>query len=89
MSTSLPPVILPRNVWVDIYAETGIAAGTKLIIQNIGRDETVLTESATQPTSGYGLNKLPSRQYVTNEASNVGAWAYSSRGTKLQVEEAS
>lgn len=89
MSTSLPPVILPRNVWVDLYAETGITPGTSLIIQNIGRDETVLTESATEPTSGYGHNKLPSRQYVTNETANVGAWAYSSRGTKLQIEEAS
>jgi hypothetical protein len=88
MSTSLPPVILPRNVWVDLYAETGITAGAKIIIQNIGRDEAALTESATQPTSGYGLNKLPSRNYVTNNTDNVGAWALSSRGTKLQVEEA-
>lgn len=86
MSTSLPPVNLPRNVWIDLYAETGITAGTQLIIQNIGKDEAVLTESATQPTSGYGHNKLPSRDFFTNTASNVGAWAYSSFGTKLQVE---
>jgi len=86
MSTSLPPVILPRNKWVDIYAETGITAGTKIIIQNIGKDEVVLTESATEPDSGYGLNKLPSRNYVTNSDGNIGAWAYSSRGSKLQVE---
>ncbi|PHS02417.1 MAG: hypothetical protein COA78_21085 [Blastopirellula sp.] len=88
MSTSLPPVVLSRNVWVDLYAETGITAGTQLIIQNIGKDEVVLTESATQPTSGYGLNRLPSRKYVTNEPANVGAWAYSSFGSKLQVEAA-
>lgn len=89
MSTSLPPVVLPRNVWVDLYAETGITPGTSIIIQNTGKDEAILTESATKPISGYGLNKLPSRDYVTNEAANVGAWAFSSRGTKLQVEEAS
>ncbi len=88
MSTSLPPVILPRNKWIDLYAETSIVAGTKLIVQNIGKSEVILTESATKPTSGFGLNKLPSRDFFTNSASNVGAWAYSSRGSKLQVEEA-
>lgn len=88
MSTSLPPVILPRNVWVNLYTETGITAGIRIIIQNIGKDEAILTESAAQPTSGFGHNKIPSRDYVTNESANVGAWAYSSRGTKLQVEEA-
>ena len=88
MATSLPPVNLPRNVWVDLYDATSISAGTQLIIQNIGKDEVVLTESATEPVTGYGLNKLPSREFFTNAASNVGAWAYSSRGSKLQVEEA-
>ena len=87
MATSLPPVILPRNKWVDIYSETGISAGTRIIIQNIGKDEVVLTESASQPTSGYGQSKLPSRQFFINKAANIGAWAYSSRGSKLQVEE--
>ena len=86
MSTSLSPVTLPRNKWVDLYAETGISVGTQLIIQNIGKDEAVLTESATEPTSGYGLNRLPSREFFTNSSDNVGAWAYSSRGSKLQVE---
>lgn len=88
MSTSLPPVILPRNVWVDLYAETGITTGTQLIIQNIGKDEVTLTEASVEPVSGYGLNKLPTRNYVSNAAGNVGSWAYSSRGSKLQVEEA-
>ena len=88
MSTSLPSVVLPRNVWVDLYAETGIVLGTQLIIQNIGKDEAILTESATEPTGNYGLNKLPSRNYVNNSSGNVGAWALSSRGSKLQVEEA-
>jgi len=88
MATSLPPVILPRNKWVDIYAETGILVGTSIIIQNIGKDEVILTESATEPTSGYGHNKLPSRQFFTNGTGNIGAWAYTSRGSKLQVEAA-
>lgn len=88
MATSLPPVILPRNKWVDLYAETGIVTGTQIILQNIGKDEVILTESATEPTSGYGHNKIPSREFFTNDSGSVGAWAYTSRGSKLQVEEA-
>ena len=86
MTASLPLVTLPRNKWVDIYAETGIAVGTQVIIQNVGKDEITLTESASKPTSGYGLNRLPYREYATNEPDNVGAWAYSTGGSRLQVE---
>lgn len=88
MSTSLPPVILSPNKWFELYAETGITVGTQIIIQNTGKYEVILTESATEPTSGYGHNKLPSREFFTNTTGNVGAWARSSRGSKLQVEEA-
>ena len=88
MSTSRPPVQTPRNVWVDLYAETGITVGTALIVQNIGKGEIILTESATKPVSGYGYNPLPSREFFGNSTGNIGAWAYSSFGSKLQVEEA-
>ena len=87
MPTSLPSVILPRNRWVDIYDETGITVGTSIIIQNTGKDEVVITESATTPSSGQGGNKVPRREYIGNDSGNIGAWAYSSRGSKLQVEE--
>ena len=86
MSISLPPVDLPKKLWVDLYAATGLSVGTKLIIQNIGRDEVILTESDVKPISGYGLNKLPTRDYLTNAQGNVGAWAYSSGGSRLQGE---
>ena len=90
MATSLPPVRLPPNVWVDIYAETGIVTGTKLIIQNTGSSEADLVESATipdSPTTGY--NSIPTREFFTNADANVGAWAKSKTGGKLQVEESS
>ncbi len=87
MSKSLPPVVLPRNVWVDLYAETGITTGVKLIIQNTGKSEVMLTEDDTKPFSGYGHNKLPPREFFTNDSGSIGAWAFSSRGSKLQVEE--
>ena len=86
MAQSLPPVNLPRNTWVNLYASTGITVGTALIIQNIGAKEAILTESLDEPTSGYGHNKLMSRLFFINTDGNIGAWAYSSFGTKLQVE---
>lgn len=89
MATSLPSVRLPANTWVDIYDETGITAGTQLIIQNSGSSEVILVESATEPnTNTTGSNSLPTRNFFTNAASNVGAWAYTETGGKLQVEEA-
>ena len=88
MATSLPSVPLPTGVWVDLYAATGIATGTQLIVQNIGTNKAKLTESATTPTPDIGFNLVGEGQTVSNAASNVGAWAYASPGTTLQIEVA-
>lgn len=87
MATSLPPIESPQGVFVDIYAETGIAVGTAIVIQNIGANNTRLTESAGQPTI-EGYNILKRQEYLTNTTGNVGAWSYSPAGTLLQVQEA-
>lgn len=86
MAQSLDPVELPKNTWVDLYAETGITVGLVLIAQNTGKDEALLVESAASPAPGYGFNRIPVDEFLTNVAGNVGAWAFSSRGTTLQVE---
>ncbi len=91
MATSLPPVRVPVNVWVDIYDATGIGAGVKIIVQNVGSSPCQLTESAAEPPiplGSTGVNLIDPREFFTNVASNVGAWAFSKRGTTLQVEVA-
>ena len=88
MATSLPVVDLPANTWVDIYNATSIAVGTKIIVQNIGVSTVRLTESAAEPASNEGYNLATKGEFVTNSAANVGSWAISSSGGKLQVEEA-
>lgn len=88
MATSLPPVDLPKNTWVDLYAQTGISVGTRIIVQNTGKDDAFLTESPIEPIQGTGFNKIQPLQYLTNSTSPVGAWALSGRGTTLQVEVA-
>ena len=88
MATSLPPVKIPVNTWVNLYLATGISVGTQIIVQNTGSSEAVLTESATLPVGVVGVNAIIPRAYLTNAATNVGAWAFSQLGTTLQVEEA-
>lgn len=86
MATSLPPVTIPKNTWVDLYDATGITIGVQLIIQNTGSSESKLVESLAEPTEASGFNLIPPRDYLTNAASAVGAWAFSDTGTTLQVE---
>lgn len=90
MSTSLSPVSLPANTWVDLYSVTGISVGTQLIIQNRRTDDVFLSESAIEPSgliADIGGNKLIGKEFFTNVIGNVGAWAYSEKGGSLQVEE--
>lgn len=91
MSTSLLPVPLPADTWVDLYSSTGISVGTQLIVQNRRTDDVFLTESAAEPSgliASLGGNQLVGKEFFTNVAGNVGAWAYSYKGGSLQVEEA-
>lgn len=88
MATSLPSVTIPPNTWVDLYDATGIAGATQIIVNNIGSAEAELTESATEPSGTVGFNPIPPREFFTNAAANVGAWAFSKEGTTLQVEAA-
>jgi len=89
MSTSLLPVSLPADTWVDLYSSTGLSVGAQLIIQNRRTDDVFLTESATLPSgliASLGGNPLVGKEFFINVAGNVGAWAYSYKGGSLQVE---
>lgn len=91
MSTSLPPISLPADTWVDLYLSTGISVGTQLIIQNRRTDDVFLTESATEPSgliASLGGNVLVGKEFLNNRTGNIGAWAHSRKGGSLQVEEA-
>lgn len=88
MATSLPRITIPASTWVDLYDATGITLGTQLIIQNTGRDEARLSESALEPVSTTGYNNLLLNEYLISASTPVGAWCFSKLGTKLQVEEA-
>lgn len=88
MAASLPSVKIPNNTWIDLYSETGITVGVQLLTQNKGDAEADLIESSTEPTSTNGSTKIQQYEYRVNKTGNIGAWAFSMRGTTLQVEEA-
>ena len=92
MSTSLLPVSLPADTWVDLYLSTGISVGTQLIIQNRRTDDVFLSESAIEPSGlieDLGGNKLVGKEFYSNAQGSVGAWAYSAKGGSIQVGSSS
>lgn len=80
MADTLPNVALPRNVWVDIYAETGISPGTKIVIENLGSAPVQLVVSASQPSGPRdpdGFQRLQPRSQKINQSGDSGVWARS------------
>jgi len=89
MAHSLPSVVLPSGTWVDIYLATGIATGTKLIIQNLDDSDVRLVESSVMPLLTDGFNIITEKSFLESADTPIGVWAYAYRsGVSVQVEEA-
>lgn len=87
MPASLPPVKIISKTSIDIYAETSISMGKRLVIQNTGPHEVKLTENATAPDVNVGYVIVPPNGWIASGPNPVGLWAYAQRGGRLQVEE--
>ena len=92
MSDTLQNIRLPANVWVDLYQESGIAAGTAISVANIGSADVYVTVLGTEPPVGYDAYNVISREnglQYRNSTGDAGAWAYSSHSVgKVNVREA-
>ena len=88
MATSKEPVTMTAYTWVDLYAETGIVVGTKILVQNNGATLVRLSESAVEPIATTGYNSIEAFKFLASADTPVGAWAYCTSNAKLQVEEA-
>lgn len=78
MSDTLSNILLPKGVWVDLYASSGIAVGTKISVENLGYSTVQLVASATEPSANpAGFNRLHSVQTKSNQTGDSGAWARS------------
>lgn len=91
MANTLPDIKLPENLWVDLYAATGIAVGTALDIWNKGNNNAVICIASSAPTRtdiGVPIWAGVFEAYRSLTAGEAGAWAYSELGTSLSVQEA-
>lgn len=77
MADTLDNVTLTKNTWVDLYAATSIAVGTRILIQNIGSTPLKLHTSASEPASNAGYVLLSSMQAMANETGDSGCWVKS------------
>ncbi len=77
MADTLNNVLLPKNVWVDLYAASGIVVGTRIIVENLGATPVKLTTKATEPTDADGFQYAQQRSQKVNDTGDSGAWAIS------------
>lgn len=83
MADTLENIPLDISTWVDLYAESGIAVGTKLLVQNIGSNPVKIYVGATAPIVDDSYKVLPMWREATNETGDSGAWAKSLSTTGL------
>lgn len=77
MADTLNNVVLPANTWVDLYSETGITVGVKILLQNLGSTNIRIATKTTAPLAADGFKRVNPNQQATNETGDSGAWAYS------------
>lgn len=79
MPDNIHNVRISQNIWVDLYAATGIAVGTVLTIENSGNADVYLAVQAVQPDKDhqeYNIVKRPPSVTVQNSEGDLGAWAF-------------
>jgi len=90
MADNISNVEIPQNTWVDLYAATGIAVGSQIVVENIGNNDVYLAVLATQPANDHAaynvVKRPPSPNTMQNSEGDPGAWAYCpNSGGKLAV----
>jgi len=81
-------VDIPRNTWVDLYTSTGIAVGTRLIVENIGSADIRLATQATEPSKYNEIFNVLQRENgvrLSNTEGDSGAWGFAYSDSKLLV----
>lgn len=88
MADTLENITLTANTWTDLYAETGIAVGTAIKVQNIGVADVYLTVSASTPSldlDRYNVVQRENGVFLRNDEGSTGAWAYCQSTGKINV----
>lgn len=90
MAITIPDITIQNTVYADVYAATGIAVGTSVVIQNKGNYSVYLqtTTSAPSDSSADGVLVSPLEIFIV-DAGESGLFARASiNSSKLSVQPA-
>ena len=78
MTDTLPNIRIIADEWIDLYAESGIPVGTKILVENTGVCDVSLAVQASKPSTGHGSFNIVKRTggALHNHAGDSGAWAF-------------
>lgn len=78
MPDTLLNIPLTQNEWVDLYAASGIAVGTQLLVENTGVCDVYLAVEATEPAKDSNSYNILKRNGdpLRNQPGDSGAWAF-------------
>lgn len=94
MADTIPNIVLPRGVWVNIYADAGVIAagivvGDQINVKNESSATIHMRSSAEAPTgTDYGRRTMQAWEYRENNVGDSGAWLISLTGDALINVEA-
>jgi hypothetical protein len=75
MANSIPDLNITDVDWIDVYSTSGIAVGTKLIIQNKASNPVLMYIAPSKPSiSSYNGYAIKSLETVSLDASETGCW---------------
>lgn len=87
MSDTASNTAIPPQIWVDLYAASGIDVGDQLIVQNIGVCDIYLTTAATQPVDDTAMQILERGRSMVNDIADTGAWAFCAAGGAVSIKK--
>jgi hypothetical protein len=89
MADSILDVPVPQNDWVELYAESGILAGTALVLQNKGSPDIQIWIGADKPADdfigGFMILSYTSKDSTAHEVTsdNLAVWARATDSGKV------
>ena len=83
MSDNLPNITLVPNTWTNLYFESNIPIGVKIVAENLGAPDIHLADQKSEPTDDHNAYNILKRSgpHMANDPSCLGAWGYCSNAT--------
>lgn len=88
MAVTRSDVVVPKGVWTNLYAASGITVGVAVTVINKGVSVCNIAISSVAPASvsiGVPLYVGPVGNSADIAASEVGLWAYSAQGVAYLI----